>query len=215
VKHKVAARIFSSFCALTDAVHQLSVSDMLQNGHHMLHKVVFRPDSAYTVQIETQTEPIERSASCSNKGENVVLLEGFLSGVVGNVLKEILTQAFAKKRKSISEKDVERIVATYLLQYHLSLQASHLGKEIYMFMGTSGLVSSGGQLLLPDSLGALEPTLQSVYEKWWDRATYKITSLVSEKVLDVSDWRTENGALIIQHECHGGTNQHWRLSRIN
>jgi hypothetical protein len=139
---------------------------MLRNGHHMLHTVVFSPDFVYTAQVGKQTEPIEQSASCSNKGEKMVLLEGFLSGVVGNVLKELFTQAFAKKRKSIDEKDVERIVATYLLQYHLALQASPLGKEIYIFMATSGLVSPGGQLLLPASREAVESTLQRAYERW-------------------------------------------------
>src|SRR5256885_4469045 len=144
-----------------------------------------------------------------------MLLEGFLSGVVGNVLKELFTRAFDKKGKSVDEKDVERIVATYLLQYHLALQSSTLGKEIYLFMGTSGLVSSGGQLLLPASREALEPTLQRAYERWWDRATYKITSILSEKVLDVSDWRTENWASIIQHDYHEGANQRWRLIPVN
>ncbi len=44
---------------------------------------------------------------------------------------------------------------------------------------------------------------------------FRILSELSGKVLDVSDWRKENEALIIQYEYHGGTNQRWRLSWVN
>ena len=37
-----------------------------------------------------------------------------------------------------------------------------------------------------------------------DAAIYKITSVLNEKVLDVSDWGTDNGVLIQQYRYHGG-----------
>jgi Ricin-type beta-trefoil lectin domain-like len=54
------------------------------------------------------------------------------------------------------------------------------------------------------------------YPAWQnDAAIYKITSLLSEKVLDVWGASSENGVPIKQHAYHGGTNQHWRLIPVS
>jgi hypothetical protein len=82
-------------------------------------------------------------------------------------------------------------------------------------MGTSGLLGPGGQIHLPPSQSDIERTLRDAYARWWDTATYKIVSVLSEKVLDVWAGSTENGATIRQYPYHGGTNQLWRLTRVN
>lgn len=40
---------------------------------------------------------------------------------------------------------------------------------------------------------------------------YKITARHSGRALDVIDWRTDNGAPIIQFDYHGGANQTWHM----
>jgi hypothetical protein len=65
----------------------------------------------------------------------------------------------------------------------------------------------GGQLLLPPS--RVRP--EDMIEVRWDTRVHKIVSVLSEKALDVQDWRTDDGAPIQQWDYHGGTHQQWRL----
>lgn len=140
-----------------------------------------------------------------------MILEGFLSGVVSNVLKEVITQAMARQWKRLDEKEVEKIVAAYLTQHSLATQTTPIVKEVYMLMGASGLIGLGGQIMPSPSEEGPEQVLQRVYDVVYNAATYEIVSEFSGKVLDVWCYGTEDGVRIVQHRYLGGTNQHWRL----
>ena len=78
-----------------------------------------------------------------------------------------------------------------------------------MILGDSGVLGPGGQLLLPPS--CVRP--EDVIEVWWDTGVYKIVWVLSEKALDVQEWRTDHGAPIQQWDYQGNTNQQWQLKR--
>lgn len=71
-----------------------------------------------------------------------------LTGLIGNILKEVITQAIADKKKRLDERAVENIVAAYLARHQIAIQPSPIVKEIYVVMGASGLVSSDGRIIL-------------------------------------------------------------------
>jgi len=138
-----------------------------------------------------------------------VILEAFFSTVASNVIIEIFKNAIDRKWKRLDEKDVERIVNSAIEKRGLVGQTSVIEREIIILLSNSGLVNAGGQLLLPPSRMLSE--LPELLGAWWDARVYKIVSVVSEKVLDVQDWRTDDGALIQQWEYYGSANQKWRV----
>jgi hypothetical protein len=57
MKHEVAVRVLSHLCASTHVFHQLSVSDMLQNGHHIFHGIVVSPEMGYVSKRKKVSSP--------------------------------------------------------------------------------------------------------------------------------------------------------------
>jgi hypothetical protein len=139
-----------------------------------------------------------------------MLLEAFFSTVACNVFVEIFKRAIDKKWKRLDEADVRRIIEDYLRQYHLAGQASVIKNEIVMILGNSGVLGSGGQLLLPSS-HEIPALLERLPEVWWDTRVYKIVSVLSERALSVLDWRMDDSAPIVQWDYLDGANQQWRL----
>ena len=78
-----------------------------------------------------------------------MILEGFFAGLIGNVLKELATQAILKKFHPLDKKEVEQIVATYLAQQQTHTQAPTILKEVYIILGTSGFTGPGEQIDIP------------------------------------------------------------------
>jgi len=135
-----------------------------------------------------------------------MLLEAFFSTVASNIFTEIFKRAIGKK--SLNEKEIERIVEITIQKHHFAGQASVLQREIIMVLDNAGLVDARGQLLsLPH--GISDPS--QLVRDWWDKRVYKIVSVRSERAVSVLDWRTDNGAPIVQWDYLDGTNQQWKV----
>src|SRR6266566_8786725 len=78
-----------------------------------------------------------------------MILEALISGLVGNILKELVVQAITQKWKRLDEKKVEKIVAAYLAQHPSPVHTTTITKEVMIIVGTAGLVGPHGQINLP------------------------------------------------------------------
>ncbi len=141
----------------------------------------------------------------------MMLLEAFFSTVASNVITELFKRAIGKK--SLNEKDIERIVEIAIQKQQLAGRASVIQREIVVVLGNAGFVGSGGQLLLPASHELPRPS--ELIGAWWDTRIYKIVSFCSGKVLDVPKNQMENGIKIQQWDYWGGTNQQWKLMPVS
>ncbi len=88
-----------------------------------------------------------------------MILEGFISGLIGNILKELVVEVITKKWKRLNEKEVEKIVVAYLAQHHTPVLATTITKEVIVIMGE--LVGPDGQINLPLPNGTADPKLIS------------------------------------------------------
>ena len=129
-----------------------------------------------------------------------MLLEAFFSTVASNVIAELFKRAVGKK--SLNEKDIERIVEIAVQKHHLTGHISVAQKEIIIVLGNWGLLGSGGRFLLPIS-GEL-PRPSELIRAWWDARVYKVVSFCSGKVLDVPQHQMGNGIIIQQWDSWGG-----------
>ncbi len=77
------------------------------------------------------------------------MIEGFLSGLIGNVLKELVTQVIVRKFQPLDKKEVEKIVAAQLAQQPTAVQTPTIVKEVYIILGPSGFVDPSGQITIP------------------------------------------------------------------
>lgn len=78
-----------------------------------------------------------------------MILESFFSGLISGILKDVITQAIANRNKRLDEKEIEKVVATYLTQHQSPLSPPMVAKEIYIILGNSGFVDGRGQFALP------------------------------------------------------------------
>ena len=143
----------------------------------------------------------------TSKGQNSMFLEAFFSTMASNILTEIFKRAIDKR---LSEKDIEIVIERTLQKHRLSGQSSVIQREILVFLGNTGLVNSGGQLLLP-SPAEIPALVEKFPRDWWDNRVYKIVSVYTEMVLDVPNTRTEDGTPIQLWDYHGGVNQQWKV----
>lgn len=141
----------------------------------------------------------------TQQGENTMLPEAFFSTVASNVFTEVFKRAFSKK--SLTEKEIERIVEFTIQNHHLAGQASALQREIVLVLSNAGLFSATGQV---PSLFHQLPEPSQLVTAWWDSRVYKIVSVYNEKALDVP-WSTDNGSPITLWQYHWGANQQWKL----
>jgi len=61
------------------------------------------------------------------------------------------------------------------------------------------------------ALNNVRDEISDFFPEAQNEVTYKLKALHSNRCLDVYGWSTENGADIVQWDCHGGNNQRWRL----
>lgn len=143
--------------------------------------------------------------------KNSMLLEAFFSTVASPVIAEVIKEMIRRvtDRKPTKEKDVEEIIDRVLRKYSSIGQSSIIEREIIIVLGNAGLVGSHGQLLLSPSHRL--PSLPDLLGVWWDNRVYKIVSVCSESAVSVLDWRTDNGAPIVQWDYLDGTNQQWKV----
>jgi len=78
-----------------------------------------------------------------------MILESLFPGVLSAILKEVIAQAFANQNRRLNEKEIEKVVATYLAQHQSPLSPPMVAKEIYIILGNSGFVDGHGQFTLP------------------------------------------------------------------
>jgi hypothetical protein len=135
-----------------------------------------------------------------------MVLEAFFSTVASNVLTEIVKRIFGKK--SLNEKEIEKIVESTIQKYHVAHQAPALQREIIMVLSNAGFVHAGGQALSPFHQ---IPEPSQLLKDWWGSKIYQIVSVYNEKALDVSEWNTDDGTPIVLWDYHGGANQQWKL----
>ena len=128
-----------------------------------------------------------------------VIASSFISGLGSTVFRELMNQA--------RKKDEAQLRAL-------------IRQELKAFQSSSPSISiTVNDVTINEIIRRLETGETSAYPIYPrcrnDSAIYRIVSVLSEKALDVSDGRTDNGAPIIQYDYHGGANQHWRLIPIN
>ena len=121
-----------------------------------------------------------------------VIASSFFSGLGSAVFRELINQASKKdeaKLRRLIRQELEAIAPSDFITVNDTL-VNELVQRL-----------KGGEILA-----------YPVFPGWpTDAATYQIVSVVSGKVLDVSEGCTEDGAPIIHYRSHEGANQHWRL----
>jgi uncharacterized protein with LGFP repeats len=81
-----------------------------------------------------------------------MILEGFFSGLLGNILKDLIVQAIRRKWTRVEEKEIEKVVAAYLAQHHVPGNTTLLTKEVIVILNTSGFPTLTGEPTDPNRL---------------------------------------------------------------
>src|SRR5581483_2961889 len=126
------------------------------------------------------------------------IVSSFFSGLGSTVFQELTKQAQKK-----NEAHLRVLIRQELEAFARSSRSTSLVIDDTTVNAIVLRLKMGEILAYPDS-----PAWQN------DAAIYKITSVVSEKVLDVWGASQENGTPIKQCAYHGGANQHWHLIPI-
>ncbi len=127
------------------------------------------------------------------------IVSSFFSGLGSTVFQELTKQAQKK-----NEAHLRVLIRQELEAFARSSRSTSLVIDDPIVNAIVLRLKMGEILAYPDF-----PAWQS------DAAIYKITSVVSEKVLDVWGASQENGTPIKQCASHGGANQRWRLIPVS
>src|SRR5437763_977296 len=122
-----------------------------------------------------------------------MIFEVLISGLVGNILKELVVQAITKKWKRLDEKEVEKIVAAYLAQHPSPVPTTTITKEIMIIVGTAGLFGPHGQFSLPSGTSDAQSIVNALETEYLKGVKRRLGSPTSSQHDAISSHRGTTG----------------------
>jgi hypothetical protein len=127
-----------------------------------------------------------------------MIVEGFFSGLMSSIIKDLLVQVSADRSKRFDEEEIEKVVAAYLARYQGPL-ATIITKEIATILQDSGFIDANGQvtLTLPEDKKTQNRLFSLLEKNYGESVKRRLGSAISSELQAGPSQRGTTG--LVQH----------------